>query len=392
MNILMLAPEPFFQPRGTPISVFLRIKALTDLGHHVDLVTYHLGEDKSMAGLTILRIPNLFGIKKIKIGPSLIKIPLDFLLVLKAVGQLTKTKYDLIFSHEEAALPGVVLGRLWRTPHLYDMHSSLPQQLENFDFSRSRLLKNLFLRMEKMILRNSECVIVICPDLQRTVESLGFGAKAVLLENIIEIDSPAPSRDDVARRRKELGLEGKKVVLYAGNFQPYQGIPLLLQAAARISDERVVLLMVGESPSAVRQAKESAAALGISDRIVFTGQVPPGHMPLYLEMADALVSPRLSGTNTPLKIYSFLKTGKPCVATRLWTHTQILDDEIAVLVDPDPESMAEGLRFALFDPAGKARARAACEMAARDYTLDRYREKITLALSKTQSDKGSGKK
>jgi len=385
----MLAPEPFFQPRGTPISVYLRIKALTDLGHNVDLVTYHLGEDKTMPGLTILRAPDLFGIRKIKIGPSLKKIPLDFLLVLKAAGRLANNKYDLIFSHEEGALFGVILGRLWKIPHLYDMHSSLPQQLENFNFSRSRLLKSVFMRMEKMILRNSESVIVICPDLQKTVKDLGFGAKAVLLENIIEIDSSVPDRDDVTRKRKELGLEGKKVVLYAGNFQPYQGIPLLLKAAAHISDPRVVFLLVGESPAAVRRTKETAASLGIADRMVFTGQVPPGHMPLYLELADVLISPRLSGTNTPLKIYSFLKTGKPVVATRLWTHTQILDDDIAVLVDPNPESMAAGLRFALFDPAGQSRARAAREMAAREYTIDHYREKIRLALSKSQGEKES---
>jgi hypothetical protein len=34
MNILMLAPEPYFQPRGTPISVFFRLKALSAMGHH----------------------------------------------------------------------------------------------------------------------------------------------------------------------------------------------------------------------------------------------------------------------------------------------------------------------------------------------------------------------
>ena len=64
MKILMLAPEPFFQPRGTPISVYQRIRALSDLGHEVDLVTYHLGEDKVIENLKIVRIPNLFFIKK----------------------------------------------------------------------------------------------------------------------------------------------------------------------------------------------------------------------------------------------------------------------------------------------------------------------------------------
>jgi len=75
MKILMLAPEPFFQPRGTPFSEYFRIKALSDLGHRVDLITYHLGEDVKINNLKILRIPDLFYIKKIKIGPSWAKIP-----------------------------------------------------------------------------------------------------------------------------------------------------------------------------------------------------------------------------------------------------------------------------------------------------------------------------
>ncbi len=53
MNILMLAPEPFFQPRGTPISVYFRLKALSDLGHSVDLVTYPRGGDVAFPGLSI---------------------------------------------------------------------------------------------------------------------------------------------------------------------------------------------------------------------------------------------------------------------------------------------------------------------------------------------------
>ena len=152
MKILMLAPEPFFQPRGTPISVYFRLRALADLGHEVDLVTYHLGEDKNFPGLRIFRTPRLFFIRKIKIGPSLAKLPLDVLLLMRATGRLFRKSYDLIFSHEEGALLGVVLAKLSRTPHLYDMHSSLPQQLENFDFSRSRTLKAAFGLMERFIL------------------------------------------------------------------------------------------------------------------------------------------------------------------------------------------------------------------------------------------------
>ena len=66
MKILMLAPEPFFQPRGTPISVYFRLQALADLGHEVDLLTYHLGEDNAFSGVKIFRTPKLFFIRRIK--------------------------------------------------------------------------------------------------------------------------------------------------------------------------------------------------------------------------------------------------------------------------------------------------------------------------------------
>src|SRR6266508_4032175 len=76
VRILMIAPEPFFEPRGTPFSEFHRIRALTDLGHHVDLVTYPFGQDVSMAGLRVFRAIRPPFIHRVKIGPSLAKIPL----------------------------------------------------------------------------------------------------------------------------------------------------------------------------------------------------------------------------------------------------------------------------------------------------------------------------
>ncbi len=388
MKILMLAPEPFFQPRGTPISVYQRIKALSDLGHDVDLVTYHLGEDKEIKNLKISRIPNVFFIKKIKIGPSLKKIPLDFLLFLKASRMLLRNKYDLIFSHEEGALFGVILSKISGIPHIYDMHSSLPQQLENFDFSRSKLLKRVFLGMERFILKNSSAIIVICLDLLKQVEQGGYADKAILLENFIDFDTREFSAEEIRQKRKEFASEDKKIVLYAGNFQPYQGIPLLLEAASQIIDDRVVFVLVGESPAAVERERDKAQELGIAGKVFFTGQVPPSQMPLFISLADVLVSPRLSGTNTPLKIYSFLKSGKPVVATNLWTHTQVLSDQISVLVEPDAECMAEGISFALFDQRAQERANFAKEKAARDYTYSRYKERINQVLDKATGTPG----
>ena len=247
MNVLMLAPEPFFQPRGTPISIHFRIKALADLGHRTDLITYPLGEDLAFPNFTIFRIPNLLRLRRIKIGPSAAKLPLDGLMVVKTLSALLRRRYDVIFSHEEAGWFGAFFGRLFRIPHIYDMHSSLPQQLENFNFSRSRALKGIFDALERYVLRNSKAVIVICRDLLDYVKDQGFAGKAVFLENFMDFADFAaapPSPEEVAGIRATVAPGGEKIVLYAGNFEPYQGIPLLIEAFAQVRS-RAVLLIVG---------------------------------------------------------------------------------------------------------------------------------------------------
>ncbi|MFQ6038023.1 MAG: glycosyltransferase [Candidatus Aminicenantales bacterium] len=213
MKILMLAPEPFFQPRGTPISVFFRLKALAELGHQVDLVTYHIGEDRRLPGLRIHRTPSLFFIRNIRIGPSLAKILLDLLLFARSTGLCVSEDYDLVFSHEEAAWFGVLLAKWLKVPHLYDMHSSLPQQLENFRYSRSRLIRKAFVALERFVLRNSSCVLVICQDLLRRLGKQGWGHKAVLLENYLDFPKDEVSPDRIKKERSKVASPEEKIIL-----------------------------------------------------------------------------------------------------------------------------------------------------------------------------------
>jgi len=160
MRILMIAPEPFFEPRGTPFSEFHRIRALTALGHQVDLVTYPFGENVSMPGLRVLRSLRPPFVKRVKIGPSAAKFPLDALLALTAFRVGLTGKYDAVHSHEEGGVIGVILSALLRVPHLYDMHSSLPQQLTNFAFTGSTVARGIVRWFEKLMINRSRVVIV----------------------------------------------------------------------------------------------------------------------------------------------------------------------------------------------------------------------------------------
>ena len=122
----MLAPEPFFEPRGTPFSVLGRLRALTELGHEVDLLTYHLGTNIPIPGVVHYRTPRIGFIKTVKIGLSSKKVFLDSLLFIRAFRLLQTGRYDLLHTHEEAGFFGILLAKIFDVRHIYDMPSSLP--------------------------------------------------------------------------------------------------------------------------------------------------------------------------------------------------------------------------------------------------------------------------
>ncbi len=185
-------------------------------------------------------------------------------------------------------------------------------------------------------------------------------------------------RKTSATLKKELGLADHPVVLYTGTFEAYQGFGLLIDAFVHVArhEPQARLLLVGGHPEQVREVKELTRRKGIQDQVVFTGQRPPSEMPLYLAAGDILVSPRSRGKNTPLKIYSYLRSGKPIVATRLLTHTQVLDDDIALLTDAEPEPFAEGIVALLHDPETAARLGESARCRAEEkYSYEKYLEK-----------------
>ncbi|HTU98959.1 MAG TPA: glycosyltransferase family 4 protein [Luteitalea sp.] len=348
----MLAPEPFFEPRGTPFSEYHRIKALTEDGHTVHLVTYPIGRDVDLPNLRIIRSWRPPFIRSVPIGPSVTKVVLDVFLTLTAlrVAFLGGTRYDAIHSHEEMGVLGVWLGRRLGIPHLYDMHSSLPQQLANFRYSRSKFLRWCFERMEDYMVGGSQVVITICQDLQDTVHGMGVGDRAVLIENVMGGDvDPTPGPGRVALRERYGLRADQPVVLYTGTFEQYQGLDLLVDASVRLKTRvpDVAVLVVGGAPDQVTQMTERARQAGAP--LVFTGQRPPVEIPHFVDACDVLVSPRISGTNTPLKIYSYLRSGRPIVATDLRTHTQSLTPETSVLVPPTADGLADGLARVLTD-------------------------------------------
>jgi len=379
----MLAPEPFFEPRGTPFSEYHRIKALGELGHHVDLVTYPIGRDVELPNLRIFRSLRPPFVRKVRIGPSITKVLLDAFMLMTIVRRVWSERYDAIHSHEEMGLVGVWLSKWLRIPHLYDMHSSLPQQLINFKYSRSSVLRRLFAWAEDQMVRKSDVVITICQELQDTVTGMGITDRSLLIENVMggDVDEP-PSRSPIEVRQAWDIPQHAPLALYTGTFEAYQGVDMLIEAAAIVAKARpdARVLVVGGEPPQVDAARARAQAAGAAPVMVFTGQQPAKEIPGFVQAADLLVSPRIRGTNTPLKIYSYLRSGKPIVATNLLTHTQVLTPQIALLVDPTPEPFAAAMLEMIDRPEERNKLSLAAQaLASEKYSRDSYLRRTALA-------------
>ena len=344
MKILMIAPQPFFEPRGTPISVRQRLTGLTSLGHKVDLATYHLGEVVDLQGLKIYRTPTISSIRSLKVGPSWQKIPLDFLLILKSIALLFSNKYDVIHSHEEAGFFAVFLAWLFKVPHVYDMHSSLPKQLVNFRFGDNKGMIGIFEYLERLVVNTCDAMITIGPDLEQYVHEMNPDVPMQMIENLplnIDQNFDEISPEISSRFRQHNGLS----VVYTGTFERYQGVDVLIKSFEQVNHNHpeTQLILVGGKPEQIQVYQNMVSQMGLDGSIQFTGIVSLEDANAYIHLADILVSPRIEGTSVPLKIYTYLHAGKPILATDIPAHSLVLCQENACLVDPTPEGMTAGL-------------------------------------------------
>lgn len=387
MRALVIAPQPFFTPRGTPFSVYYRTMMMAEAGVRIDLLTYGDGEDVDLPGVRIVRIPRLPFLGAIPVGPSPVKAVLDVLMVLWTIGLLASRRHEVVHAHEESVFWCRFLKPVFGFRLIYDMHSSLPQQLTNFRFTESKFLIGAFRWLEDSSLAAADAVITICPDLaDYATGRIPDTGRHVLIENSI-FDPVRLSRSGGPAQAvpgEPVDLEsGLRHVGYAGTFEAYQGIDLLIRAFARVAEGRddVRLLLVGGTPEQVEVHRRLARELGVESTVRFTGRRTPEEARNLMRRVDVLTSPRTHGTNTPLKIYEQLASGLPLVATAIWSHTQVLTEDLCFLAEPEPAAFARAIEQALDDGQAAARKVAAAQAVYEErYSRAAYERKLSQVL------------
>jgi glycosyltransferase involved in cell wall biosynthesis len=385
VRVLFLAPQPFFQERGTPIAVRLALKVLScTRDYSIDLLTFQEGQDLNIANVSISRIWAPAFLSGVGPGFSIKKVVCDVIFFFYALAKVLRARYrgkpyQLIHAVEESVFIGVLFRLLFGIPYIYDMDSSLALQLTE-KLKPLKPLYPIFKTLEQFALRYSIAVIPVCDALAVVAQDGQARDVEVLSDISLSTENADQSTENKINLRQELKLPSScNIILYVGNLEEYQGVGLLIDAFAEICYQNLDwrLVIIGGNKSHIKNYSDKIKFLKLNNFVILGGTRSVSLLNFYLQQADILASPRTLGNNTPMKIYSYMHSGVPIIATNLSTHTQVLNSSLAFLVEPDKSSFAVGLQKLINDEAlRKKLAQNSFEEVEQKYTFEVFSKKL----------------
>lgn len=349
-KILFITSQPFIQWRGSPLRVWHDVRTLGELGYEVDLLTLPFGECDPIHNVRIVRVSNLFGAKGIRIGPSILKLAFDFLLIINGLFLALRNKYRVVHCIEDASIAGIVITSITRAKLVYEKHSDLYSYYDGF---WRNLLMSVYSAVERLIIRKATCVICTNIGLLAQLKLIAPDKTAYhifdLPSSIIDI---SPDKTNEIRQRI-CPDNNKTLITYSGSFASYQGIDLIFEAIPLVikRKQKAMFVIIGGSPEQIEEKKQQLAQQQVSDSVIFVGMVHPSELIHYLSASDILLCPRLRGVNAPLKILDYFKTGRAIVATDVPANRSLLNEQTSVLVKPDVHSLADAICYLIDNPS-----------------------------------------
>jgi len=231
------------------------------------------------------------------------------------------------------ALPALRVGRRLGIPVVYEVRAFWEDAaVDHGSTTEGSLRYRLTRRLETHALRNAAHVFTICEGLRSDIVARGIGEqKVTVIPNAVDIESFDTGGAPDAALKADLGLAGATVVGFIGSFYAYEGLDLLLAAMPALLQRQPQLrvLLVGGGPQDAA-LKAQAQALGVADKVVFTGRVPHAQVQRYYDLVDVLAYPRhsmrLTELVTPLKPLEAMAQGRLLVASDVGGHKELIRD------------------------------------------------------------------
>jgi glycosyltransferase involved in cell wall biosynthesis len=352
----------FFADYGAHVRILEEATSLRELGHRITILAYPNGRD--IAGLKVMRCLGVPFNYRIIVGSSRHRFYLDAMLSLKSLQVMMQQKPDIIHAHlHEGALIGSVLSRLWRVPLVFDFQGSMTSEMVDHHWLSPDSPAYRPLRwLEERIDRFPDAVITSSHNAADLLRS-EFGRTDGRVYTISDCVDPETFRPGVLTPEQRIELRARygipaeaPVIVYLGILQDYQGIPHLIQAAKRVTEQRpdtYFLIMGFPNEARYRQLAES---VGVSDRVLLPGLVPREDNPSHLAIGDIAAAPKLSATEGAAKLLYYMSMALPIVAFDTPVSREYLG-ELGLCAEPGSvEGLAESL-LALLRAPEDARAR-----------------------------------
>jgi PEP-CTERM/exosortase A-associated glycosyltransferase len=242
---------------------------------------------------------------------------------------------DVLHPHSPVlnALPALAVGRRHGISVVYEMRASWEDAAVDHGSTRQGSVRyGLSRALETHALRRADAITTICEGLVGDISVRGIDrSRITVIPNAVDVRAFrfGAEPDDVLRA--ELGLAGATVLGFAGSFYAYEGLDLLLEAAAQLlsAHPQLRVLLVGGGPQE-DALRAQAKSLGLSEQVVFTGRVPHAQVQRYYDLIDVLAYPRksmrLTELVTPLKPLEAMAQGRMLVASNVGGHREMIRD------------------------------------------------------------------
>ncbi len=281
----------------------------------------------------------------------------SFLFARTARKYLRNRSYDVLYSRDELVLARVPGRRVWES-HTGAWNASAQK-----------------------VAGQAHAIVTLTQGLKDYYVEKGVPSdKIFVAADGIDLDEFAHP-ESKERARKRLGLPaGKKIAMYIGRLDGWKGSGTLLASSAMLPDDIQVVILGGE--------QEQVAALRSKyPRVRFLGFRPYREIADNQAAADVLILPNTGKDEisarftSPLKLYTYMASGRPIVASDLPSIREVLDGESAYFILPDdPAALAAGIKRTLADPVAHSKATCARERV-RGYTWDVRAAVVLRAIS-----------
>jgi glycosyltransferase involved in cell wall biosynthesis len=361
VHIVQVAP--FFYPHAGGVESHVRAVAgeMRRQGHELTVVTSRyaraLPRTEELDGLHIVRVPTWAVAWNTPVAPAIGRV----------VREIAE-KADVVHAHYPPPLTSYFLAQALPKSHpplclTYHCDLFVPG-------TSGRLVTGVFSRfLWPPTLRRTGRLIVHTRSYGVTSGALR-GRPFEIIPSAVDVRRFRPSVD-ADQVRQSLGLEGKRVIAFAGRLVPHKGVEGIVRVVPELPAD-VALLVIGRGPR-LTDLKSLARRLGVEERVRFLTQVSDDALPSYLGVADLFVFPsqnRLEGFG--LVVAEAMATGLPVVIADMPGVREVIEPgREGLLVEPmDRADLVAKIRELLDDPERRRRmGRAARQRAEERYAL-----------------------